>query len=75
MSIKSKLDCPECNMPIFFESNLLLAGQSFSCSNPNCDVSIALTATDKQVVSDAFSKFEQIRSDATSYAGEHADYQ
>ncbi|KZN53064.1 hypothetical protein N474_22185 [Pseudoalteromonas luteoviolacea CPMOR-2] len=71
MSIKSKLDCPECNMPIYFESNLLLSGQSFSCSNPNCDVSIALTATDKDIVSNAFNKFEQIRNNATSQAGHH----
>ncbi|MBQ4811473.1 hypothetical protein A7985_11420 [Pseudoalteromonas luteoviolacea] len=71
MSIKSKIDCPECTMPIYFESNLLLAGQSFSCSNPNCDVSIALTATDKEVVSNAFNKFEQIRESATTQAGRH----
>ncbi|MBQ4836915.1 MULTISPECIES: hypothetical protein [Pseudoalteromonas] len=69
MSIKSKLDCPECGAPIYFESNLLLTGQSFSCSNSHCDVSIALTATDKEVVSDAFSKFEQIRNTASSQAG------
>ncbi|ALU45748.1 MULTISPECIES: hypothetical protein [Pseudoalteromonas] len=71
MSIKSKIDCPECGVPIHFESSLLLAGQAFSCSNPSCGVTISLTATDKEVVSDAFDKFEQMRNEATHQAGRY----
>ncbi|GLQ73450.1 hypothetical protein, partial [Vibrio penaeicida] len=68
MSIKSKVDCPDCGMPIHFESSLLLSGQAFPCSNPACGVTLSLTGTDKAVVSDAFNKFETMRSNATNHA-------
>ncbi|MCG7535567.1 hypothetical protein [Pseudoalteromonas sp. OOF1S-7] len=45
MSIKSKIDCPQCGMPIHFESSLLQAGQAFCYANPSCGVTISLTST------------------------------
>ncbi|ADZ91889.1 hypothetical protein Marme_2658 [Marinomonas mediterranea MMB-1] len=64
MSIKSTIDCPDCGSPIYFESTLLISGQSFTCSNSNCGTSISLSSEETNVVANAFEKFEKIKHDA-----------
>ncbi|BFM48712.1 hypothetical protein [Marinomonas sp. THO17] len=68
MSVKTEIKCPDCQSPIFIESNLLLAGQSFKCSNPNCHTSISLSLSETQKVAKAFNEFQQIRQNAVEQA-------
>lgn len=69
MSVKTKIDCPDCQSPIYIESTLLLAGQSFKCSNPNCRTSISLSLSETEKVAQAFNQFENIRQNAVDQAG------
>jgi len=68
MSVKTEINCPDCQSPIIIESSLLLAGQSFKCSNPKCHTSISLSLSETQKVAQAFNKFEEIRQDAVEQA-------
>ncbi|KAF7781040.1 hypothetical protein PRUB_b0132 [Pseudoalteromonas rubra] len=43
----------------------------FLVSNLSCGVTISMTATGKEAVSDAFDKFEQVRNEATHQAGRY----
>lgn len=64
MSVKTEINCPDCHSLILIESTLLLGGQSFKCSNPNCHTSISLSLSEKDKVTQAFNKFENIRQNA-----------
>ena len=70
MSVKSQIACPDCGSPIYIESTLLLAGQSFNCTNEQCSVSISLSSSETQRVSDAYQKFEDIRDQAKAQANQ-----
>jgi uncharacterized paraquat-inducible protein A len=64
MSVQTNLACPECGNDICIDTQLLLAGTSFSCSNPRCGVTIQLNPSDSHQVQMALDQFEQIKSDA-----------
>ncbi len=68
MSISTQITCPDCQSPIYIESSLLVIGQSFKCSNKQCSTSISLAVSDLQKVTDAFTKFEEIRENAIDQA-------
>ena len=70
MSVQSQIACPDCGSPIVIESSLLLAGQSFSCSNEKCSVSISLAASETEKVSNAFQQFETMRDKAKAQANQ-----
>ena len=74
MTVKSQIECPDCQSPIYMESTLLLAGHSFKCSNPNCGTTISLSLSETEKVSKAFQKFEKIREDAISQAKDVSDF-
>ncbi|WP_199609095.1 hypothetical protein [Flocculibacter collagenilyticus] len=64
MSFTSTINCPGCGMPIIFDSQLLLSGSSFSCTNEACNVSISLSREDQNKVSSAFNKFESLKQES-----------
>jgi hypothetical protein len=68
MSVKIQINCPDCHSPIFMESMLLLTGQSFKCSNPECRTAISLSLSESEKVAQAFNKFEHIRENAVNQA-------
>lgn len=74
MSFQTSIQCPDCGSPVYIESTLLLSGQSFSCSNKDCDVSISLSASDMQKVSDTFDKYEGLKQQAVEQGAEENPY-
>ena len=64
MSVQSVIPCPDCGSNIHIDSTLLLAGQSFKCTNEACTTSIALQPQEVAVVSEAIDKFETLKQDA-----------
>lgn len=68
MSVQSVISCPDCGSPIYIDSVLLLSGSSFKCTNNSCSVSISLDMSDKGVVEDAMTKFEEIKNASTQQA-------
>lgn len=64
MSVQSVIPCPDCGSNIHIDSNLLLAGQSFKCTNQSCTTSISIQPQEVPVVSEAIDKFENLKEDA-----------
>ena len=64
MSVQSVIPCPDCGSNIHIDSTLLLAGQSFKCTNPNCTVSIAIQPQEVPTVSEAIDKFQELKQTA-----------
>ncbi|MGF1706816.1 hypothetical protein [Enterovibrio baiacu] len=57
--MKNKIPCPDCNMSIYFDLNLLLAGQAFSC--PRCSASISLHPASQPQLSKAVEGFAELQ--------------
>ncbi|MTI31081.1 hypothetical protein [Xanthovirga aplysinae] len=55
----NELSCPACGKKILFDPQLLLKGQSFSCSG--CRSVISLANEDKKQVESALHKFNQLQ--------------
>lgn len=68
MSIQTKIECPDCHSPIILDSLLLIAGQQFRCSNPNCGCAVQLAEDERSKVADAYQKFEQLKQNSLSQA-------
>lgn len=66
MSYQTSINCPDCNSPIYIQSDALLQGASFSCSNPQCSVAISLSTSDMSTVSSAINQFEDLRQEAVN---------
>ena len=67
MSVQSVIPCPDCGSNIHIDSQLLLAGQSFSCVNPSCTASIAIQPSQIATVSEAVDKFEKLKKDSLEH--------
>ncbi len=75
MNFHHNINCPDCSHPIPIETTLLLAGQSFSCSNPQCHVSITLSSTEVDRVANAFDQLSSLREDAIKHSGQDEVYE
>lgn len=69
MSIKSTVNCPDCGSPIYIESSLLLAGHKFSCTNPQCSVSIAISSSEIEKVSETYTSFQSMKESTIKQSG------
>lgn len=57
----TKLACPCCGAPIHIESQMLIKGTTFPCSNASCGASVALNTSSANLVEQAFSQAEKIK--------------
>ena len=57
--MQSQIQCPDCSGNILIDTQLLLAGQSFSCQR--CRAQVALASESKGQVDKAVKEFEQLR--------------
>ena len=71
MSFQSVVPCPDCGSDIHIDSNLLLSGSSFKCSNQHCGVAISLDESSLGEVKDAFEKFEELKEESIRGANEN----
>jgi hypothetical protein len=53
-----KIECPICHNPIFFDVKELMKGESFSCSE--CKCSVSLTSSSSKVVEETMEKYERL---------------
>lgn len=60
MNTKSTVDCPDCHSSIHIDTQLLLTGASFCCSNQKCGISIKLSTEDQSTVSEAMHELEKL---------------
>ncbi|MEZ4874276.1 MAG: hypothetical protein R2793_02165 [Flavobacteriaceae bacterium] len=61
MSIEASIPCPDCKMPIPFDTKKMLMGTAFSC--PNCHAVIELSKESNNEVNSTLEKFERLRRD------------
>jgi hypothetical protein len=61
MNDHKAIDCPVCSGKIYIQPNLLVQGVSFSCSNPDCDASIALSNSSYSVTNNALNELEKLK--------------
>ena len=61
MNDQQQIDCPCCGQKIYIQPQLLVRGSSFSCSNPRCDASVALSHSSYSVTNKALNKLEKLR--------------
>jgi len=59
MTNNQKINCPNCQSEIIFDTYALLQGVRFTCAN--CQAQIGLCNESKGVVGDAMNKFEQMK--------------
>jgi len=56
---EQKIACPNCNNHIFFSTEALLQGQSFSCAK--CDSKISLARESKELVEESMQEFNKLK--------------
>ena len=57
--MKQKINCPNCNAEIIFDTYALLQGVKFQCMN--CHAKISLSGESEETVKDAMHKFEEMK--------------
>ena len=58
---ETKIPCPQCQADIIIKVQLLLQGQSFTCSNETCRAIISVSPGQNKGVVNTFEKLQKIK--------------